>query len=103
MHVFLQKGKEKSHRSLGIQSLELCTSLRRTHFWNKIYDQGKRAILIKAVNQVRASLVAQSVKSLRAMQETRVQVQGWEDFLEKEIATHSSILAWRIPWAEWPG
>ena len=98
--MFFKKGKGKNHRSLGIQSLELCTNLRKTRLWNKIYDQGKTAILIKAVNQVRASLVAQSVKSLRAMQETRVQVQGWEDFLEKEIATHSSILAWRIPWAE---
>ena len=37
------------------------------------------------------------------MQETRVQFLGWEDSLEKEMATHSSILAWRIPWAEEPG
>ena len=44
-----------------------------------------------------ASLMAQMVKSLPAMQETRVRSLGWEDPLEKEIATHSSILAWRIP------
>ena len=50
-----------------------------------------------------ASLVAQSVKSLPAMQETRVQPLGWEDALEKEMATHSSILAWRIPGTEEPG
>ena len=50
-----------------------------------------------------ASLVAQSVKNLPAMQETRVHFLGWEDSLEKEIATHSSILAWRIPWTEEPG
>ena len=37
------------------------------------------------------------------MQETRVQFLGWEDSLEKEMATHSSILSWRIPWAEEPG
>ena len=37
------------------------------------------------------------------MQETRVQFLGWEYFLEKEMATHSSILAWRIPWTEKPG
>ena len=37
------------------------------------------------------------------MQETRVQSLGWEDPLEKEMATHSSILAWRIPWTEEPG
>ena len=44
------------------------------------------------------SLVAQIVKSLPAMQETWVQSLGWEDPLEKEMATHSSILAWTIPW-----
>ena len=49
------------------------------------------------------SLVAQLVKSLLAMQETWVQSLGWEDPLKKEMATHSSILAWRISWAEEPG
>ena len=44
------------------------------------------------------SLVAQLVKNQPAMQETWVQSLGWEDPLEKGIATHSSILAWRIPW-----
>ena len=44
-----------------------------------------------------------SVKHLLTMQETRVQSLGWEDLLEKEMATHSSILAWRIPWMEDPG
>ena len=48
-------------------------------------------------------LVAQMVKSLPAMQETRVQSLGQEELLEKEMATHSSILAWRIPWTEEPG
>ena len=43
--------------------------------------------------------MAQSVKNLHAMQETRVQFLGWEDPLEKEMATSSSILAWRIWWA----
>ena len=51
----------------------------------------------------RASLVAQLVKNLPAVQETRVRFQGLEDPLEKEMATHSSILAWRIPWIEEPG
>ena len=50
-----------------------------------------------------ASLVAQRIKRLPAMQETGVQSLGWEDPLEKEMATHSSILVWRIPWAEEPG
>ena len=49
------------------------------------------------------SLVAQSVKKLPAEQETRVQSLGQEDPLEKEMATYSSILAWKIPWTEEPG
>ena len=50
-----------------------------------------------------ASLVAQLVKNLPAMQETWVRFLGQDDPLEKEMATHSSILAWRIPWTEEPG
>ena len=42
--------------------------------------------------------MAQSVKSLHAVQETWVRLLGWEDPLEKEMATHASILAWKIPW-----
>ena len=44
-----------------------------------------------------------TVKSLTEMQETRVQSLGWEDPLKKGMATHSSILAWRIPWTEGTG
>ena len=47
--------------------------------------------------------VAQMVKNLPAMQETWVQSLGQEDLLEKEMAAHSSILAWRTPWTEEPG
>ena len=47
-------------------------------------------------------LVTQMVKNLPAVQETRVQSLGWEDALEKGMATHSSILAWRTPWTEEP-
>ena len=50
----------------------------------------------------RTSLVAQTVKRLPTMWETRVQSLGWEDLLEKEMATHFSIPAWRIPWMEEP-
>ena len=50
-----------------------------------------------------ASPVAQMVKNLPAMQETQVQCLGWEDPMEKEMATHPSILAWRILWTEEPG
>ena len=49
------------------------------------------------------SLVAQMVKGLHAMRETQVQSLSWEDPLEKEMATHSSTLAWEIPWMEEPG
>ena len=51
----------------------------------------------------RASLRAQLIKNLPAMQETWVWFLGWENSLEKERATHSNILAWRIPWTEEPG
>ena len=54
-------------------------------------------------DKFRVSLVAQMVKSLPAIQETWVQSLGWEDHLEKEMATYSSILAWTIPWTEEPG
>ena len=50
-----------------------------------------------------ASLVAQMLKHLPAMRETWVQSLGWEDTLEKEMVTHSSILAWKTPWTEEPG
>ena len=50
-----------------------------------------------------ASLVAQTVKHLSPMLETRVRSLGWEDPLEKEMATHSSTLAWKTPWTEEPG
>ena len=50
-----------------------------------------------------ASLVSQTVKNLCAMRETWVRNLSWEDPLEESMATHSNILAWRIPWTEEPG
>ena len=50
-----------------------------------------------------ASLVAQMVKNLSIMRKTWVQSLGWEDLLEKGMATHYSMLSWRIPWTEEPG
>ena len=50
-----------------------------------------------------ASLVAQLVKNLPALQDTWVLFLGWEEPLEEEMATHSSILVWTIPWTEKPG
>ena len=51
---------------------------------------------------MKTSLVAQTVKYLSTMRETWVQALGWEDPLEKEMAIHSSTIAWKIPWTEEP-
>ena len=59
----------------------------------------KKYIYLKAST----SLVAQTAKYLPAVWETQVRSLGWEDPLEKEMAIHSSTLAWRIPWTEEPG
>ena len=58
---------------------------------------------ISTYKQAKASLVAQMVKRLPTMWQTQVQSLGWEDPLEKEMATHSSALAWKIPWTKEPG
>ena len=62
-----------------------------------------RICLHKSLSSESTSLVAQTVKCLPTMQETWVQSLGWEDPLEKEMATDSSTLAWKIPWMEEPG
>ena len=66
-------------------------------YWTNIYELTCNFITF------RASLVAQMVKRLSAMQETWVQSLGQEDPLEKEMATHSSTLVWKIPWMKEPG
>ena len=58
---------------------------------------------IALISQARVFLVAQMVKCLPAIWETQVQSLGWEDLLEKEMATESSTLTWKIPWMEKPG
>jgi len=63
----------------------------------------QQSVLVILIYVYMASLVAQLVKSLPAMRETWVQSLGREDPLEKEMATHSSILACRTPWTEEPG
>ena len=65
-------------------------------------DRGARWAAVHGVT-ILVSLMAQIVKNLPAMQETQVQSLGWEDVLEKGMATHSSILAWVIAWTEEPG
>ena len=65
-----------------------------------IFKKSPEEIISPSV--LKASLIAQLVKNLSAVQETLVQSLGQEDPLEEEMATHSSILAWRIPWIEEP-
>ena len=60
-------------------------------------------IIFRTATEIWASFMAQTVKNLAAMRETWVQSLGWEDPLEKGMATHSSNCAWRIPWTEEPG
>ena len=67
-----------------------------------MYDESNKTLMEKN-KEDQASLVAQTVKNLPAMPDTWVQSLGREDPLEKELATHSSILAWSIPWTEEPG
>ena len=88
--------EEEKHKSSSRKSLIFPTKPR--HFGpSRIY----KSLMI--VPTLGASLVAQMVKNLPAMQETWVQTLGREDPLEKEMATYSSILPWRIPWTEEPG
>ena len=78
------------------------TYLKGIHLRFVVQEENKSYRFVLQRQSWFCSLVAQRVKHLPAMQETRVQFLGWEDPLEKEIATHSSILAWKIPWVEKP-
>ena len=84
----------------------LCPTFPRSK-WTVIYldlsglYSSVRKIIVRHV--LGAGLVAQLLKDLPGMQVTWVRFLGWEDPLEKEVAPHSSILAWRIPWTEEPG
>ena len=74
---------------------ELLCILRQLFYWLSIWSSLHTTFW--------TSLVAQTVKCLSTMQETRVQSLGQEDPLEKEMAIHSSTIAWKIPWTEEPG
>ena len=65
---------------------------------HKKLSHRKLSFILSSLLTIGVSLVAQTVKSLPAVQETWVRSLGWEDPLEKGMATHSSILAWIIPW-----
>ena len=68
----------------------------------KDHFKAKPAIILDQCSHW-TSLVAQTVKRLSTMRETQVRALGWEDPLEKEMAIHSSTIAWKIPWTEEPG
>ena len=68
--------------------------------WKQSASQSLKRLFIVEYHPSWASMVAHMVKNLPAMWETHVQYLGWEDPLEKGTATHSNILAWRIPWTE---
>ena len=96
--------------STDINSAWASEKLPMEHTWGEvrlIREAGREMVLSGKTLQnsyvlymLWASLVAQTVKNLPAMWETQVRSLGWEDPLEKRMATYSSILAWRIPWAE---
>ena len=86
----------RSHNFLSPKYDIICLNY---YFWCKLFTKQWNHFCRKnftGCDQLRAPLVAQTVKNLPAIQETWVQSLGWEDTLEKSIATHSSILAWRI-------
>ena len=85
---------KRSSSSLVIREMQIKTTM-RYHL-----TQARMAVIKKSTS---TSLVAQMVKHLSTMRETRVRALGWEDPLEKEMAIHSSTVAWKIPWTEEPG
>ena len=96
---------EKIYIKLDLYNLNSCFS-RVNCIWMFIRCQALCFLcifLFSIYSSLRDSLVAQRLKRLPAMWETWVRSLGWEDPLEKEMASHSSILAWRIPWMEEPG
>ena len=85
----------------------VCRNIPSTAALTQLFICWEHALLVLTQKNIKvhecASLVALMVKSSPAMQETQVRFLGQEDSLEKGMATHSSILAWRIPWTEEPG
>ena len=93
IHDYPSQGQKHHPVHLKMRKLNKCTAL-VTEFW---------VVVTQHYGGTRASLVAQLVKNLPAVQDIQVQSSGWKDPLEKEMATHPSILAWRIPWTEEAG
>ena len=89
------KGRQGHQRMSWLDSITSSREVNLSKVWEIVEDRGDRYGIAN-------SLLNQMVKSLPAMQETQVQSLGQEDPLEKEMAIHYSILAWKIPWMEDP-
>ena len=102
----LQDNKLKLQETANTQKIMMSfteNNMRWCRLAQDIQIQNFHLITNLTVLQEETSLVAQMVKRLPTMQETRVQSLGQKAILEEEMATHSSILAWKIPWMEEPG
>ena len=93
--------REWSHSSLSMMAVG--NNFTSAKAENQVESAFWGQILSFPLKGQRVSLVAQRVKNLSAMWETWVRSLGWEDPVEKGMVTHSSTLAWRIPWTEEPG
>ena len=95
--------KHSGHHPTPIPTLHLVILIIPAHFFFLLKCMYVSMYLRCKTYVCKTSLVAQTVKHLPTMRETRVQSLGWEDLVEKGMATHSSTLAWRIPWTGKPG
>ena len=105
MPQLLMQKELKLNNSMKMYIKAKVSQSMKIFLWKGIYNDKILALILEFTQQIfmDSSLVAQTVKRLPAMRETRVPSLGWENPLEKEIATHSSTLAWKIPWTEEPG
>ena len=87
----------------NLENSAVATGLEKVSFHSNPKERQCQRMLKLRHNCTHLTLVAQTVKRLPTMWETWVHSLGWEDLLEKEMATYSSILAWKIPWTEEPG
>ena len=99
MHINYLYGNWKNYLNVGFNLFDINRALWGLNFFLILLFQPFSLLTAKPLG---TSLVAQTVKHLPAMSETRVQFLGWKYPLEKEMAMHSSTLAWKIPWMEGP-
>ena len=99
--LFVSKAIVKSQMHMNFSFLDVVKGQYQIEYWSLGWHSFYTRHVLLMVHSF--PCVAQAIKNLSAMQNIWVQSLGWEDPLEKEMATHSSILAWRIPWTEEPG